>query len=82
MGEDEVGTARAVREHREAPAPMVAAHGGRIVKTMGDGVYWNFHRSWPVECLRALQADARSSALRNACPVPLRRRSWGAVVRC
>jgi class 3 adenylate cyclase len=37
MGEDEVSTARAVREHREAARPIVAGHGGRIVKTMGDG---------------------------------------------
>jgi hypothetical protein len=34
MGEDEAGTARAVREHREAAAPLVASKGGRIVKTM------------------------------------------------
>ena len=35
MGEDEAGTARAVRERREAAAPIVASHGGRIVKTTG-----------------------------------------------
>ena len=29
MGEDEAGTARAVREHREAARPIVAEHGGR-----------------------------------------------------
>jgi len=33
MGEDEAGTAGAVREHREAARPMVADRGGRIVKT-------------------------------------------------
>jgi TolB-like protein/class 3 adenylate cyclase len=42
MGEDEAGTARAVREHREAAAPIVASHGGRVVKTMGDGVLLEF----------------------------------------
>ncbi len=42
MGEDEVGTARAVREHREAARPIVAGLGGRIVKTMGDGVLLEF----------------------------------------
>jgi adenylate cyclase len=36
MGEDEAGTARAVREHRDAARPIVASHGGRIVKTMGS----------------------------------------------
>ena len=38
MGEDEVGTAGAVREHREAARPIVAGHEGRIVKTTGDGL--------------------------------------------
>ena len=37
MGEDEGGTARAVRERREAAEPIVASFGGRIVKTTGDG---------------------------------------------
>jgi adenylate cyclase len=42
MGEDEAGTARAVREHREAARPIVASLGGRIVKTMGDGLLLEF----------------------------------------
>ena len=42
MGEDEVGTARAVREHRSAAAPLVASKGGRIVKTTGDGLLIEF----------------------------------------
>ena len=42
MGEDEAGTARAVREHREAARPIVASHGGRIVKTTGDGLLLKF----------------------------------------
>src|SRR5271155_2662674 len=42
MGEDEAGTARAVREHREAARPIVASHGGRIVKTTGDGLLLEF----------------------------------------
>ena len=37
MGADETGTARALREHRAAIDPIVASHGGRIVKTTGDG---------------------------------------------
>jgi adenylate cyclase len=42
MGEDEAGTARAVREHREAATPIVRGFGGRLVKTMGDGVLLEF----------------------------------------
>jgi adenylate cyclase len=33
MGEDEAGTARIVREHRDAARPFVSDRGGRIVKT-------------------------------------------------
>ena len=42
MGEDEAGTARAVREHRDAARPIVAGLGGRIVKTTGDGLLLEF----------------------------------------
>src|SRR5579871_1701321 len=42
MGADEAGTARAVRERREAAAPIVRGFGGRVVKTMGDGVLLEF----------------------------------------
>jgi TolB-like protein/class 3 adenylate cyclase/Flp pilus assembly protein TadD len=42
MGEDEAGTARAVKDHRAAAAPIVRAFGGRLVKTMGDGVLLEF----------------------------------------
>ncbi len=38
IGADEAGTAQALREHRIAADPLVAGHGGRIVKTTGDGV--------------------------------------------
>ena len=31
MGQDEAGTAKAVREHREAARPIVVGLGGRIV---------------------------------------------------
>jgi adenylate cyclase len=37
MGADEAGTAQTLREHRAAADPIVAQHGGRIVKTTGDG---------------------------------------------
>jgi class 3 adenylate cyclase len=42
MGEDEAGTARAVSERREAATPVVVDHGGRIVKTTGDGLLLEF----------------------------------------
>ena len=42
MGEDEAGTVEAVRERREAVQPIVAAHGGRLFKTMGDGMFIEF----------------------------------------
>ena len=56
MGEDEAGTARAVRDHREAARPMVADHGGRIVKTTGDGLLLEFPSVVAaVECAIAIQ---------------------------
>ena len=42
MGEDEAGTAQALREHRLVADPLVAEHGGRIVKTTGDGMLIEF----------------------------------------
>jgi class 3 adenylate cyclase/pimeloyl-ACP methyl ester carboxylesterase len=42
MGEDEAGTAKAVREHRKAAVPIVRGFGGRVVKTMGDGLLLEF----------------------------------------
>src|SRR3984957_17253012 len=56
MGEDEAGTARAVRDHREAARPLVAGGGGRIVKTMGDGLLLEFPSVVDaVECAVAIQ---------------------------
>src|ERR1700731_3898344 len=37
MGLNEVGTARTLREHRKVTDALVAKHGGRLVKTTGDG---------------------------------------------
>jgi adenylate cyclase len=42
MGEDEAGTAKAVREHRDAAKPIVSALGGRIVQIVGDGLLLEF----------------------------------------
>ena len=71
MGADEVGTAQALREHRSAADPLVAEHGGRIVKTTGDGVLIEFGSVvGAVECALGLQ---RLSAERNAGTPPERR---------
>ena len=43
MGVDEIGTLDALRKHRtELIDPLIALHGGRIVKTMGDGLLLEF----------------------------------------
>ena len=57
MGADEVGTARTLREHRAVTDALVAKHGGRIVKTTGDGVLLEFPSVVDaVECAVAVQA--------------------------
>src|ERR1700752_1349021 len=56
MGQDEVGTARTLREHRKITDALVAKHGGRIVKTTGDGVLLEFPSVVDaVECAVAVQ---------------------------
>src|SRR5262249_48278707 len=56
MGLDEVGTARTLREHRKVTDALVAKHGGRIVKTTGDGVLLEFPSVVDaVECAVAVQ---------------------------
>jgi TolB-like protein/Tfp pilus assembly protein PilF len=64
MDADEAGTARALREHRTAIDPIVISHGGRIVKTTGDGVLVEFPSIIAaVECAVAVQ---KLMAARNA----------------
>jgi class 3 adenylate cyclase len=56
MGEDEAGTAKIVRERREAATPIVRSFGGRLVKTTGDGVLLEFPSVVAaVECAIAIQ---------------------------
>jgi class 3 adenylate cyclase len=56
MGVDEVSTARTLREHRAVTDALVAKHGGRIVKTTGDGVLLEFTSVVDaVECAVAVQ---------------------------
>src|ERR1700689_1398911 len=56
MGLDEAGTARILREHRVIADAVVAKHGGRIVKTTGDGLLIEFPSVVDaVECAVAVQ---------------------------
>jgi len=64
MGEDEAGTAKVVRERREAATRIVRSFGGRLVKTTGDGVLLEFPSVVAaVECAIAIQ---KMMAERNA----------------
>jgi TolB-like protein/class 3 adenylate cyclase len=74
MGLDEAGTAQALREHRTAADPLVAQHGGRIVKTTGDGVLIEFSSVvGAVQCAVGLQ---KLAAERNAGSSSERRMEW------
>jgi class 3 adenylate cyclase len=74
MGADEVGTVQALREHRSAADPFIAQHGGRVVKTTGDGMLIEFGSVvGAVECALALQHLA---AERNAAVAGERRMEW------
>jgi TolB-like protein/class 3 adenylate cyclase len=56
MGLDEAGTARILRGHRAIADAMIAKHGGRIVKTTGDGLLIEFPSVVDaVECAVAVQ---------------------------
>jgi TolB-like protein len=66
MGLDEVGTARTLRKHRKVTDALVAKHGGRLVKTTGDGVLLEFPSVVDaVECAVAVQAvmDQRNEGI-------------------
>src|SRR5207237_491878 len=57
MGIDELGTVRSLRAHRAAADALIARHGGRIVKTTGDGLLLEFASVVDaVECAVAVQA--------------------------
>ena len=74
MGLDEVGTVQALREHRATADPFIAEHGGRTVKTTGDGVLIEFGSVvGAVECALALQ---RLAAEQNAAIATERRMEW------
>src|SRR5262252_5751717 len=74
MGADEVGTVQALREHRAAADPLIAQHGGRIVKTTGDGLLIEFGSVvGALECALGLQ---RLAVERNAGTPAERRMEW------
>src|SRR5215472_14631941 len=74
MGLDEAGTAQALREHRAAADPFIAEHGGRVVKTTGDGLLIEFGSVvGAVECALGLQ---RLTTERNAGTAAERRMEW------
>jgi TolB-like protein/class 3 adenylate cyclase/Tfp pilus assembly protein PilF len=74
MGLDEAGTARALREHRAAADPLIAQHGGRIVKTTGDGILIEFGSVvGAVQCAIGLQ---KLAAERNTGLPDERRMEW------
>jgi adenylate cyclase len=61
MGADEAGTLAALKRHREAVFdPAVAAHNGRIVKLIGDGVIAEF--ASVVDAVSCALSIQRSSA--------------------
>ncbi len=65
MGEDEGGTLNALRAHRtDLIDPLIAEHGGRIVKTMGDGLLLEFPSV--VEAVACTIAMQQGMAERNA----------------
>ena len=73
MGTDEAGTLAALKRHREAIFdPAVAAHGGRVVKLMGDGTLVEFASVVDaVNCALAIQ-QAMSEMRSNGARITLR----------
>ncbi len=64
MGIDEAGTLQALRAHRaELIDSLIAEHGGRIVKTMGDGLLLEFPSV--VEAVKSAIAMQDGMAARN-----------------
>ena len=65
MGEDEAGALAALKTHRkEIVDPRIAAHGGRVVKLMGDGMLVEFPSV--VEAMQCAVEIQRAMAERNA----------------
>ena len=75
VGLDEVGTARALCEHRKVIDALVEKHGGRLVKSTGDGALLEFPSVIDaVECAVAVQAmmAQRNEGVPAVCPIAAR----------
>jgi hypothetical protein len=67
IGEDEAGTLAALREVRKSIVnPVLAEHGGRVFKLMGDGILAEFPSA--VQALRAAIGIQEELSKRNAGP--------------
>lgn len=64
MAEDEEGTLASLKAHRGATDPIILNHGGRIVKTTGDGMIVEVPSA--VDAVRAAMETQRTMARRNA----------------
>jgi class 3 adenylate cyclase len=73
MGEDEVGTLRALKSLRaDRIDPAIAGYRGRIVKTTGDGLLAEFASAVDaVACAVIIQGDLRRRGARTAKGAPL-----------
>src|SRR6476620_3337769 len=72
MGRDDSATLAGLKTHRrELIDPKIAEHGGRIVKTTGDGLLLEF--ASVVEAVRCAVDVQRGMAERNASVSPERR---------
>ncbi|MBI3709571.1 MAG: alpha/beta fold hydrolase [Proteobacteria bacterium] len=72
MERDEAGTLAALKAHRRALIdPRIAAHGGRMVKLMGDGALVEF--ASVVEAVQCAAESQRDMAARNAAVAEERR---------
>src|SRR5207245_7997229 len=68
MGDDELGTHRALGDLRRAVDPLIAAHGGRIVGTAGDSLLADF--SSVVDALNcALEMQRAARTINDPIPV-------------
>ena len=64
MSEDESGTLASLKAHRNATDPLILSHGGRIVKSTGDGLLVEFPSV--TEAVNAAIEIQRTMAERNA----------------
>jgi adenylate cyclase len=72
MGQDEVGTLRALTSHREVMDRLIAEHGGRIANTAGDSVLAEFPSAVDaVKCAVKVQESIGEGSARTSDSSPL-----------